>query len=535
MNLNPHARLCALAAVTLVCTACGGGGGSDAGTAGGTPTAPPTSGTFAWVLKAQGPTDGLKYGLSLLRPGTPETEWVIEFASSAVSAARLVAGGSVDAAGLKATALKPYALVYIVGGDVRRVPLDANGAPPISRVQRAQSTSACEFVIDANDYTTPENSRFIVSTAGADGRCGTTDDGRAEVKLGTPGGLSFTPIGGAAPLGVFRDVATLAPRGWIYPKTVFFWGPGPGTTVVTRTDTEPALTNVVAATHRSALVDDGTQLSVLDFPAGTAPTESRLSAASTGGGGWTSIGFDAANHYVFRNSGSTTASTWTVLEISRAAPSATVLASGTGLLSIASMAGTQLYATVIGAADNRLLAISKTVGVPVKSLEITSGSTLTTVQTSANEVHQLWRVTNIGSAAITYAIEMIDEAGRILYATSTGGFPMAVAEADSVNFNVSESRTRFVFAEGYGSKAFSGATLVGYDTASRTPTTFGTLPGSTDFGSDFVFASAMGGPGSFMTGFAARSSGGAVQETGAKVFSFDASAAASLKYTTSAQ
>lgn len=533
MTSKQTTRLCALAAALLGLTACGGGG-DDAGTPG-TPVAPPTSGAFAWVLKAQGPTDALKYGLSLLHPATPGTEWVIEVSSSVVSDARLVASGSVDGAGLKADSLQPYALVYIVGGDVRRVPMQANGTAPLTRVQRAQSTSACSFVIEANDYAAPENSRYIVSTAGADGSCATADDGRAEVSLSAGGGLTFTPISGAVPLGVVRDVATLAPRAWIYPKTVFFWGPEPGTTVATRTAAEPALTEVVAATHRSALVDDGTQLSVLDFPAGMAPTESRLSTASTGGGGWTSIGFDAANHFVFRNSGSTTASTWTVLKISRAAPSATVLASGTGLLSIASMAGTQLYATVVGAADNRLLAISKTVGVPVKSLEITSSTTLTTVQTSANDVHQLWRVTNIGSAAITYAIEMIDEAGSILYATSTGGFPMAVAEADSVNFNVSESRTRFVFAEGYGSKAFSGATLVGYDTASRTPTTLGTLPGSTDFGSDFVFASAMGGPGSFMTGFAARSSGGAVQETGAKVFSFDAGAAASLKYTTSAQ
>lgn len=534
MSSKQGTGLCVLAAALLGLTACGGGGG-EAVTSGSTPAAPPTSGAFAWVLKAQGPTNALKYGLSLLHPSTPGTEWVIEVSSSVVSDARLVASGSIDAAGLKADSLQPYALLYIVGGDVRRVPMQANGTAPLSRVQRAQSTSACSFVIEADDYALPENSRYIVSTAGADGQCATADDGRAEVKLTTGGGLTVAPISGAAPLGVFRDLATLAPRGWIYPKTVSFWGPGAGTTVDTRSAIEPALTEVVAATYRSALVDDGTQLSVLDFPAGTAPVENRLSTASTGGGGWTSIGFDAGNHYVFRNTGSTTASSWTVLKISRAAPTATVLASGAGLLSIASMAGTQLYATVIGAADNRLLAISKTVGAPVQSLAITPSSTLITVQTSANDVHQLWRVTNLGTAAITYSIEMIDEAGTTLYATSAGGFPMAVAEADTAHFNVSESRTRFVFANGYGSKTFSGATLVGYDTGSRTATTLGTLPGSTDFGSDFVFASTMGGPGSFMAGFAARSLGGAVQETGAKVFSFDASAANSLKYTSSAQ
>ena len=195
------------------------------------------------------------------------------------------------------------------------------------------------------------------------------------------------------------------------------------------------------------------------------------------------------------------------------------------------MARTQLYATVIGTSSNALFAISKTPGVALRSDTLPS-STLATVQTSANDVHQLWRVTNIGSAAIAYSIEMIDETGSTLYTTSAGGFPMAVADASDEDFNSSESRTRFVFTDGYGTRAFSGASVVGYDTTSRSATRFGTLPGSADFGTDFVFASAMGGPGSFLTGFVARSSGGSIQAVGAKVFSFDTGTAASLKYTT---
>jgi hypothetical protein len=56
------------------------------------------------------------------------------------------------------------------------------------------------------------------------------------------------------------------------------------------------------------------------------------------------------------------------------------------------------------------------------------------------------------------------------------------------------------------------------------------LPGSTDFGADAVFASAGGGPEAFGVGFAARSSAGVVQETGAKVFSFDPGVANSLRF-----
>lgn len=521
-----------LPAAALSLVACGGGGGD--GGAPPAPATPPTSGSYAWVLKAQGPTDKLKYGLSLLHPAAPGTEFVIEAASAIVSDARTVVSGSVDVGGLKASALKPYALLYIVGGDVRRVPLEANGSAPTARVQRAQSTSACSFVVDANDQTTPENSRYIVSTAGADGQCDTADDGRAEVRLDGTLGLSYTPISGAAPLGTFRDVATLAPRGWIYPKSVQFWNPN--ISVTTRGTADPALTAVVSSTYRSALVDDTTQLSVIDFPAGTAPTESRLDAALTGGGGWSAIGFDANNHYVYRNGGTAAAPTWTVLKISRSAPAASVMASGGGEISVASLGSNLLYATVIGIADNRLLAISKSAGVAVNALETTPSSTLTTVLTSAGGVHQLWRVRNIGGAAITTSIEMIDETGAVLYTTPAGGFPLAVAEADVENFASSESRSRFVFASGWSaSRAFADAALIGYDASTRTATSLGTLPGTADFGTDFVFASAMGGPAGFMTGFAARSTDGAVQGSGAKVFSFDAASANSLKVATSAQ
>ena len=345
-----------------------------------------------------------------MHPSQPATEFVVELASSVVSDAVMVSSGTVSSSQLTTTALVPYALVYIVGGDVRIVPMQANGVAPISGVQRAMSTTACQFVAgtEANDYATPENSRFIVSTAGADGQCGTVDDERAEVKLAGAAGLSFAPITGDAPLGVFRDIATLAPRGWIYPRNAFFWGPGTGTPVVTRGDAEPAIAAVVAATYRQALVDDGTQLSVLDFPSGTTPTQTRLDAGSTAGGGWVGIGFDTNNFYAYRNSSPGIDGTWAVLRVSRATPSASMLASGNGLLSVASMGSTQLYATVRGAGVNSLLAISKTSGVPVSTLESTPESTLTSVLTSANGVHELWRVVNVDTAAVSYTIEMID-------------------------------------------------------------------------------------------------------------------------------
>jgi hypothetical protein len=530
-------HVAALAGCTAL-VACGGGGGNSGGVDG----TPPASGPYAWVLKAQGPTNALTYGLSLLHRSDPQVEYVVEFGSSVLTDTRVVSSGSVDAAGLKTGTLQPYALVYIVGGDVRRVPLQANGSLPSTQVQRGHSTTACKFlsnaqqqaVGDAVDYAAPENSRFLVSTAGPDGQCGTGDDGSAEVRLSASAGIVFTPTTGAAPLGAFRDAATLAPRGWILPRSVVYWGAGSAgdTPAAVRAASDTAFVSAVQATPTTALMDDGTQLSVLDLSIGTAPVETRLDAGTTGGGDWVGVGFDASAFFAYRNVGTGAAAQWSVVKVTRSSPHATVLGTGNGTISVASMGATLLYTTVLGASDNRLLAISKSTGVPVSTLETSPMSTLTTVQTSATGVHELWRVVNVGTAALNYAIEFIDEAGTLLYSTSAGGYPMAAPDATVQRFDTSESRTRFVFASGYGSRAFGDATLIGYDTSTKATTTYGALPGTATFGVGTVYANAIGGPGGLMAGFAARTADGVIASSGTAVFSFDFDTANSLKFAT---
>lgn len=521
-------RTLALAAALTTLAACGGGGAnSDAAVV----TTPPTSGAYGWVLKASGATDALKYGLSFVHPSKPEVEYVIEVARDVVSDARVVSSGSVDAAQLRTTGNQPHALVYIVGGDVRSVPMTADGTAPKLRVQRAQSTSACRFIIEANDYAAPQNSRYIVSTAGADGQCGGADDGRAEVRLAASGALGYTPLSGDRPLDVLRDPATLAPRGWIYPRTVSLWSTTPATTIATRTAPAAAITSVLASSPNAALVADGTRLAVLNF-AGSTVTESALDPVVTAGSAWQPIGFDANNFYAYAETGTTFSSTWKVVKVSRSNPSASVLATGTGLVTVASAGRNMLYLTVFGQNDNKLIRIPKAGGTPV--VASSPLTTLTTMTTSASDVHQRWRVTGVGSAAPAYTIDLVDENDATLFSVA-GGFPMNLVEASSRNFNAGESRTQFLMARNYDTRAFGDATLVGYDSAARTDRALGTLPGTVEFGTSPVFAAANGGPGAFGAGFAARSSGGSVQEAGAKVFSFDLGVANSLKFTTSAQ
>ena len=506
---------------------CGGGGDSTPG--GNAPLTYPSSGAYGWTLKASGSTAALKHGLSLVHPSLPDNEYVIELASESITDTRMVLSGTVNPSQLSASSIQPHALVYIFGGDVRSVSMQANGSAPSLAVKRTSTSSACRFVLTANDYATPDNSRFIVSTAGADGTCNTADDGRAEVRLSAGANLGYTVIASDPPLDVARDPVTLAPRGWIYPRYVELWGAAPATRITTRATGTPAVTGVVASTYQSALVEDGTRLSVLNFASGNSVTETPLDATVTAGSNWTLIGFDADNFYVYDgNPANGFNSPLTVLKITRTNPTATVLANGTGLITVASMGSNVLYLTLFTANDNRLVRLSKATGAAVEKTYAIDVKP--TVQTSANGRHQLWLVTGIGSPSVSYAIDIIDENGATLY-SAAGGFPMSVAEASTENFNASESRTRFLFAQGFGARAFGDASLVSYDASSGTASVLGALPGTADYGNDFVFASAVGGPADFGVGFATRSSNGSYVDQGAKVFSYDLGTAGSMKTT----
>ena len=535
-DMRPAARLFPSFILVAALAGCGGGGGGDSS---GSNDAPPTSGVYAWVLKAQGPTVTPSYGLSLVSPAKPGTEYMVEYGSSVLTDTRVVSTGSIDAANLKTGTLQPYALVYIVGGDVRRVPLQANGKLPSTQVQRAHSTTACRFLVDADkrpmgdavDYATPEHSRFVVSTAGPDGQCGTADDGTAEVQLSATDGLVYTESAGAKFLGVYRDAATLAPRGWIYSRSTTDWVSG---STRLRADSSPAFQSIVQAAPTLALMDDGTQLSVVDFSVPAKPVETLLDASVTGGGAWVGIGFDANAFYAYRNTGSGATAQWSVVKVTRASPTATVLATSPGLVSVASMGKTLMYLTILAPGGNALVSVSKSIGVPAQTLEPTLATTLTTVQTSASGVHELWRVVNIGTAALNYQVEFIDENGQRLYTTNAGGYPIMAPDAQVQRFDSSESRTRFVFASGYGSRAFGDAALMGFDADTHQAVTFGTLPGNASFGTDTVEAGVVGGPTNAMAGFAARSVAGSIQATGAQVFSFDFAKADSLTFATQA-
>lgn len=523
-----HSRIRTLALSVFAVSAlaaCGGGGDTS--------TAPPpseavsgypASGAYGYTLKASGSTAALRHGLSLAHPALPENEYVVETATQAITDTRVLLRGTVDAAQGVAASLQPHALFYIFGGDVRSVPMQANGTRPQLQIKRSNTSSACRFLLVANDHAQPDNSRFIVSTAGADGTCGNADDARAEIRHGNGGNLVSQVLVGDAPLEVSRDPVTLAPRGWIYPRQVQLWNGATPSTIELRAAGAPALTQVLASTPQSALVSDGTRLSVISFSA-TAATETPLDPTLTAGAHWKLIGFDADHFYVYDDHPDNVfTSPWRVLRISKATPTAVSIGSGTGYISLASLGNNLLYLTVFQSNRNLLVRVPKGGGSRFET-EFPI-DTKPTVQTSAAGRHLLWIVTGVGSPNVGYRIDIVDESGAILQQWPTGAFPLSVADAGAENYHQSENRTRFLLANGFGARAFSNASLVSYDAATGTARTLGTLP---EYGTDFVFATAAGGPGSFGVGFATRSNAGTYVEQGARVFSYDLGAADSLR------
>jgi len=490
----------------------------------------PLSGIYAYALTSQGAGNAPTLGISLVHPSIPTIQFVIEPATSAVADVRLVSSGSVAVSSMTISNIQPFALLYIVGGDVRRLPLVANGIAPLSQVTKAGSTNACKFLVDGNDYATPTNSRYIVSTAGADGICGTADDDQAEVTLDTAGGVHVGPRGNYSPapvIGMQRESATLAPAYWIVGSGLNSWKPSE--VIIFRLPGEPMFTGPVVQTSNSFVTTYGNQLSVVDFDGAAGPVaETKLDATVTAGTGWQSIGFDSNNYYVYINA----SGSWTILKITRSSPQATLLATGIGQIEFAAMGTNLLYATVASSSGNLLYSFDKSTG-SGNIMSNNGSSGISMVLTSGYGVHQMWTISGL-NAVPSYNIDMIDESGHILY-TGNGGFVMNLADAATIDLDNSESRSQFVFATGYGALEYGNANLISYDAATQVVTTLGTIPSSAAFGANQVYASIIGSSSGFMAGFADGISSGSLLNTGASLYSVNVGVPGSMTFTTSSK
>ncbi|MDO9166109.1 MAG: hypothetical protein Q7U13_08380 [Rhodoferax sp.] len=509
--------------------ACGGGGGASP-----TPTATttyPASGTYALALKATGSTSAPSLGLSLIHPDERAAEYQIETTTANLTDIKTMYSGTVDVAGNKVTAVQPVALLYTAGGDIKLLPLVASGLHPKTNVLSARVTTLCRILLEGNDYAAPTSSQYIASTKGVDGICGTADDAQAKITFDSTGKPLVSPLAvGAKTLGLLRDPATQKPAAWIDGGFIYQWYPV-GITYAMRASSPP-ITKVVSQSPDAVVAEYNNQLTV--WSVGGAETV--LNAGITSGVGWQSIGFDASNFYVSYSSGSTTASTWKIVKISRSSPTATLLASGSGFVTLASMGTNFLLPTIASASGYTLYKVSKSVPGTPTTVEGPSTTALPTVLSSNQGLHLLWRVNLAGAGISGYTIEMLDEStGNKPYAAA-GGFPQGMVEPSTIDLTQSENRSRFIFATGAtAATGLLGASVVNYDAATRAPTILGNLPGSAEYGNNPVTAGTSFGAMNLQGGYVAMISGGTVQSATLKMFSVDLRSANSLQYTTTAK
>ena len=525
---------------------CGGGGDSPGIVAPvvPTPTATliPSSGTFALLLKAEGPPTALRVGISLIHPADRSAEYVIEPAALNVSSPITLYSGTVDAVNSKISSLSAHSVLYIAGGDVKRLPLAANGASPKASLQVAGATNLCDFVIDSyvrpqgTDYGTPLASRYLATTKGTDNLCATSDDGQVEISFDAQGKPQTAPVQNAATLGpvlaVLRNPATLKPAATVHGRAIAVTQPATVYTLLA--DTAPAMTKAIAVSVDALVGEQNNRLVFWDFSG----KNITLDATVTAGVGWESAGYDANNFYVYRNTGALATlptSTWKLVKISKTVPSATLLASGSGYIASASMGLNSLFITSANTSGFTLNRYSKAAPGAPAVLQGPSTNQITVALASKEGVQLFFNSTTGANGLRLSSVSLVEEETNKTLFSNASAQPFHLLTGSTVTLNNSVDAVGFAMAGDFSATTGSlGGTLISYDAATRTPVIAGRLPSAGEFGYPAGVLATGGAMGSnFGTGTLSALSATTFLASPRRLFSFDPRVADSIQYTTS--
>ena len=531
---------------------CGGGGDATTGSAASSVTpapvtvAPltpiPSSGNFAPLFKAEGLTAAPRFGISLIHPADRSTEYVIEPPALSVSSPLTLYSGTVDAVNSKVSNLLAHSLLYIAGGDVKRLPLAATGSHPKAALQVAGATNLCDFVVDSfyrpqgTDFGTPLASRYLATTRGVDNLCASADDGQVEISFDAQGKPQTAALPNAVALGpvlaVLRDPATLKPSANVHRRAIVVTQPSAVVHTLVAA-TAPPLTKAVAVSVDALIGQQNNRLVFWDI-SGKSVT---LDATITAGTGWESIGFDANNFYVYRNTGGLATlptSTWKLVKISRQSPAATLLASGAGYIQNASLGLSSLFVTSANVSGFSLNRLSKaTPSAPVMLMGLFTTQIPLTLA-SAQGVQLVLNTSTGANGQRNIAISVLDEeTGKTVY-SNPNALPLNVLAGTSLALNETNDAVGFVIAADISATASAlGATVISYDAATRTPVVAGRLPSVGDFGSAVGHAATGGtSTNSFGTGTLSALTATAILASPRRIFSFEPRVADSIQYTT---
>ena len=538
----PQALLLGLLLALLGC----GGGGDSAGSTAPDVTTPaagsiPNSGSFALLVKVELKTVVAPAGFSLIHPADRSTEYVIEPVALNGSKPFTLYSGTVDAVNSKVSNLSAHSLLYIAGGDVKRLPLAATGVSPKAALQVAGVTNLCDFVINNNgrpqgtDYGTPFASRYLATTKGLDNLCGTFDDSQVEISFDAQGKPQTAPVQNAATLGpvlaVLRNPATLKPAATVHGRAIAVMQPPTVYTLLA--DTAPAMTKAISVSVDALVGEQDNRLVFWDFSG----KNIALDATITAGVGWASAGDDANNFYVYRNTGALgtlPTSTWKLVKISKTTPSATLLASGSGYIASASMGLNSLFITSANTSGFTLNRYSKAApGAPVV-LQGPSTTQVTAQLASREGVHLFLNNTTAANGEWSSIANIVEEETNKTLFSISGAMPFHLLKGTTLALNNSEDAVGFVIAAGFSSAAGSlGGTLISYDAAARTSIINGRMPSAAEFGYPTGILRSGGATGNnFGTGLLSAVSGTTIFSSPRRVFSFDPRVADSIQYAT---
>jgi hypothetical protein len=530
---------------------CGGGGDSTGAPAATTPApAPnptmvnvpvgfPAAGAYERLFTFEGATTALRGGLSLIHPSDRSVEYRIEAPAVNVTDSQIIQTGSVDAVNSKISNLAPNAVLYIVGGDAKRIPLAANGADPKSGVQAAGVSTLCKFAAQTTqvtpegaDFANPLRSRYFASTKGGDGVCETADDGQAAITFNEAGKpiVSILDVASATGLGrvlaTLRNPTTLVPSALVYGRTMTVSQP----TALSFPIGTSALTKVVAVSVNLLVGESGNRLIVVDIAGKT----TQLDATITAGTGWESAGYDKDNFYVYRNSAplaNVSTSTWKLVRISKTSPQATVLASGAGNMVSAAMAMNSIYATVANSSGVRMSKYSKAAPSSGEIIQASSTTSFSVVLASNQGTHMVIR-SNPSTGALN--IDFIDESNNAVVSSYANSFVFDLIRPDFAQLDSSLNATGFAFAEGFsGASGSLGANLTAFNAINKSALVMGRFPSAATFGAPRALSGTGGNTGTnFATGSLVAVSGTDYLATPRQYYSFDPRIANSIQYTT---
>jgi hypothetical protein len=537
LNISARIRRAPLvhgAMLTLVLSACGGGG-SDTGTSTTNASKWPATGHYAVVLKASGSTaaGGTVFALSLVHPSTSQVEYVMDSTAASSNLGLTLYQGTYVAASNQFSALSPIAFVDAPNGTLRTTLLSATGSRP--QQSTGPGVALCPGSVVASNFADPFASIILASSPGADGACGTADDGQVMIGFSSTGAPNATAVTGF--LGFLRSSATGAPSNWLMTSasgaealapfgsggSAFVVGIGtPGTTVSYAQ--VQSLDDTILYARNGALMAVGN---------GDGSIARRTLSTSTGPDGWKSAGNDANYAYAYLNSSTATsgAGTWRLVAVARTGLAVTTLATGAGSVLEASAVPGAVYMTVLnGAGGSFVDKVSAPTG--AQTTLWSSPTSITAVEANPAGLNT---VITVSSGASTAAVSLIDNQGNSLYSQNPG---LAYgADSDAIDAASGFELFAGVYVVPLSSTTYMGGEpLIRIDAATKASAVMGTLPSGSDLGgaaSERVFVTPILADRGFGGFFASRLAGTQIVSPGSAVYTFNPGQANSMVRTTS--